>query len=255
MCLIALNPGFLFQILSRIIDVSPKLQNKVWNRKLGFKASVWSELLKWFLLKRSLVGVSLLCVHTAVCLEHFFATVRKEGQNWQVLSIDHQVSLASSLKQGLLSSVQQFHYVCMVLLQGVKEKTKSLWSYINSQVDRSQYFVYSLAPSGSISSTVVCIPAVGSRAHNDIVFITMTSSSSTFWLGMYVPDVVLSAYSQHIVWYLALCIASFPGLCVGGEEPWNEATVCIAISCIESHIATKVTTKWAGNFASSSCYW
>ena len=38
-------------------------------------------------------------------------------------------------------------------------------------VDQSQYFVCSQAPSGSISATVVYIPAVGSRAHNDIVFI------------------------------------------------------------------------------------
>ena len=30
--------------------------------------------------------------------------------------------------------------LCLVLLQGVKEKTKSLWSYINSQVGQSQYY-------------------------------------------------------------------------------------------------------------------
>ena len=147
-----------------------KLQDKVRNGKPGFEASVWTKLLKWVLSKRSLVCVPLLCVHTAVCLEHFLATVRKEGQNWQVLSIDHQVSLPRSLTQGLLSSVH-----CLVLLQGVKEKTKSLWSYINGQVERSQYFVCSQAPSGCISSVAVYLPAVGSRAHNDI---KMTISST-----------------------------------------------------------------------------
>ena len=33
--LLALNPGFLFQILSRF---SPKLRDKIWNGKPGFKA-------------------------------------------------------------------------------------------------------------------------------------------------------------------------------------------------------------------------
>ena len=36
----SLEPRLPFRILSRIFDVSPKLQDKVRNRKPGFKASV-----------------------------------------------------------------------------------------------------------------------------------------------------------------------------------------------------------------------
>ena len=63
------------------------------------------------LVERSLISVSLFCIHIAVCSEHFLVTVRKGGQNWQVLSIDHQITLPHGLGTRLLSSMQQFRSV------------------------------------------------------------------------------------------------------------------------------------------------
>ena len=47
----------------------------------------------------------------AVCSEHFLVTVRKGGQNWQVLSLGHQITLPHGLGTRLLSSMQQFRSV------------------------------------------------------------------------------------------------------------------------------------------------
>ena len=170
MCLIALNPGFPFWVLSRRFDVSPNCETKSGTENLGSR--LVSELNFWSgSCQKDHWYVFLSFAYTQLSVWNIsWQLWEKKGRIGKFYPIDHQVSLPRSLTQGLLSSVH-----CLVLLQGVKEKTKSLWSYINSQVERSQYFVCSQAPSGCISSVAVYLPAVGSRAHNDI---KMTISST-----------------------------------------------------------------------------
>ena len=69
--------------------------------------------------------IDAICLHAAVYLGHSWATLRRQGQIWQV----EPSAVVSIIMINLLG----FHSVVFAL-QRVKESTKSLWSYINSQV-------------------------------------------------------------------------------------------------------------------------